>query len=217
MRHCYNCGIEISRKTRTETIEHIPMQGLFDGYQDTYKKNRITVPSCFACNNSSAALDEEFRNWIGVVTDIQQHDAIVSKTSSSIFKYKKAFHRVMIDVAGNIGISFKGKVAIDYSKKVFKGLYYHRYKHPLPQTFKIVIDFNQTEKVVSKPFIDYLLQNFSYKSSGHEDIFKYILQPLRFNTVNPSKADLVPTATDSRFMALMIFNKTFASMAFAYN
>ncbi len=42
---CYNCGKELENKDVTR--EHIPSRNLFEGYDEKFKVNRITVSVCF--------------------------------------------------------------------------------------------------------------------------------------------------------------------------
>ena len=57
---CYNCGEPLTKKTKTK--EYVPQQNLFKGFPEDHKKNRITVPSCFECNNGASDIDDELRN-----------------------------------------------------------------------------------------------------------------------------------------------------------
>ena len=210
---CFNCGVSISRKQGNETSEHIPIQSLFEGVGDDYKINRITVPCCHACNNeTSKTLDEEFRNAIAVISD---NPALTGKTVKAMFQYKRQFDRLRQIENGQLGITFNQKTLIEYQKKVFKGLFYHRYNYPLPSNYVILVDFDQAGNGGSIPFVKYLVANFKYKHSGHPSIFKYILQPFRAGLNQKEKTDLVPTPDDKRYLGLLVFNQSFASMVYA--
>ena len=45
---CYNCGKIL--KPNEITREHIPARNLFEGYDEQYKVQRITVKACRKCN-----------------------------------------------------------------------------------------------------------------------------------------------------------------------
>jgi len=62
---CYNCGKELEKKDVTR--EHIPSKNLFEGYDEKFKVNRITVSACYECNNKYSPTDEQFRNMIGII------------------------------------------------------------------------------------------------------------------------------------------------------
>jgi hypothetical protein len=201
VKNCFNCGKPISRKDGNETVEHIPMQSLFDGYSDDHKVNRITVPCCKECNNATSALDEEFRNWIGSISNLPEMQPIADKTIKSILHYKKQFDRIYVDSgAGTVGLLSKPKQTAEYLKKVFKGIFYHQYKYHLPSEYTVAVDFDKNKSgELSTPNINYLLKNFEYKYSGSPVIFKYILQP----------------AAPEKYIALIVFNETFTVMAYA--
>lgn len=59
---CYNCGIELEDKDVTR--EHIPARNLFEGYDEKYKVNRLTVPACLKCNGQYSPTDEEFSSYV---------------------------------------------------------------------------------------------------------------------------------------------------------
>lgn len=49
-KQCFNCGNFFTKEEITK--EHIPAKALYAGYDNEYKLNRITVPSCYKCNQS---------------------------------------------------------------------------------------------------------------------------------------------------------------------
>ena len=216
---CFNCTKPISRKDGTETTEHIPARSLFAGFSDEYKINRITVPCCYQCNNeSSKALDEEFRNMIGAITNQPDLTHVVQNAVKSMFVHRKQFERLPLDQNGRLAglVSFNNHALIDYQVKIFKGLFYHQYKRPLPLDYDVSVDSNHDGKNLSGPFIrNYLLKYFEYKHSGHPQIFKYILQPFREGFSQTVKNDLIPTSDDRHYVGLLVFNQTFASVLYA--
>ncbi len=214
---CFNCEKQISRKAGDQTVEHIPIQSLFEGFGDDYKLNRITVPCCYKCNNeSSKVLDEEFRNFIGSISNHSDMQPIANKTIKSVLHYKKQFDRIHIDENRKFGIIFKKNLIAEYLKKVFKGVFYYQYKYPLPSQYTLGVDLDG-DKIgkLSAQCMNYLLLNFEYKHSGSPYIFKYILQPLREGIRQKEKNDLIPEDTD-RYVALFVFsNLTFSAMVYA--
>lgn len=102
---CYNCGKELTKDAITR--EHIPARTLFDGYNDEFKYNRITVPACKECNNMYSKYDEEFRNLIGIITNKKENDIIASAATRSILRKTDGFDRLRFDVWGNVrGVEF---------------------------------------------------------------------------------------------------------------
>lgn len=65
---CYNCGKQLDNSSKTR--EHIPAKALFRDFKIKLTDNIITVPACRECNKLfSKYTDEEFRNFIGSITD----------------------------------------------------------------------------------------------------------------------------------------------------
>ena len=56
--YCYNCFKPI--KEGEKTREHIPAKTLFEGYDDKYKVNRITVPACYECNQGYSPTSPQY-------------------------------------------------------------------------------------------------------------------------------------------------------------
>jgi hypothetical protein len=212
---CYNCGKEVSKKDSTLTREHIPAQNLFAGYGDEYKKNRIVVPSCKTCNNGSHKVDEEFRNLIGTISERDDLGTISKNTAKSIINRNKQFDRLLIEQGKVKGVKFNEKLVLDNHIKIFKGLFYHQYGKPIGLEYKIVATINPTNFTGS--CVNYLMNTFDFKFSGHPDIFKYILQPFREGVNNPSKQDLEPDENEGYFVCLIEYNKSHAAMVLATN
>ena len=70
--YCYNCFKPI--KEGEKTREHIPAKTLFEGYDDKYKANRITVPACYECNQEYSPTDRDFRNLIGIIAKRKENN-----------------------------------------------------------------------------------------------------------------------------------------------
>lgn len=116
---CYNCGKEFDIKHITK--EHIPARNLFEGYDEKYKVNRITVPACSECNGKYSPTDEEFRNMIGVIAKREENQKIAEKTVKSILRKETGKQRLSINDLGKVsGVSF-GQIPIEnFHKKILK-------------------------------------------------------------------------------------------------
>jgi hypothetical protein len=214
MIRCYNCGSLISRKYKTETKEHIPAQNLFEGFNEKYKINRIVVPSCLDCNNGSSIIDEEFRNLIGVASNYSYLNSISSNAAESMIKNGQ-FNRILVDEFGNIkGVRFNKELINKNHIKVFKGLFFHKYKKPISNEYQIISTIdptNDTGKV-----LNYLESNFKWKFSGHPDVFSYILQPFRENLSGQEiLEDLIPRNDENYFLSALKYNNTHAAIVYA--
>jgi hypothetical protein len=217
-RRCFMCHTEIGRKKGNETVEHIPMRSLFDGYTTAHKANRITVPCCTSCNNATSLIDEEFRNFIASISDDPILLPMADKAIRSVLDYRKMFDMIYTDPeTGVTGLLTRPKVVVEYQKKVFKGLFYHQYKAPLPEKYEIKVDIDrERNKFKSIPFINYYNKNFLYKHSGSPDVFKFILQPFRAGLKQTVKQDLVLAPSDNHFVSIQIFNNCFQSVVYAH-
>lgn len=103
--YCYNCFKPI--KEGEKTREHIPAKTLFEGYDDKYKANRITVPACYECNQGYSPTDRDFRNLIGIIAKRKENNQITAKAIKSITKDKKS--SLTIDSLGKVTGVFWGK------------------------------------------------------------------------------------------------------------
>jgi hypothetical protein len=102
---CYNCGIVLEEKDITR--EHIPAKNLFEGYDEKYKVNRITVPACSKCNGQYSPSDEEFRNMIGIIAKKKANRKITEKSVRSILRNDFNGQRLAIDGFGKVsGVIF---------------------------------------------------------------------------------------------------------------
>lgn len=213
--HCYNCGNSL--KSEQNHREHIPPKNLFDGFPVTYKATRIIVPACYTCNQSYSNIDEEFRNFIGITNRQPEAAVLVEKTTRSIMRLDAKLARVIYSVFNKMpyAVQFDIKQIEKFHIKNFKGLFYFNYNYPLPDNFKVVAHFDntfQTEK--SQKLVNYLTLNFPWKVSGHENVFKYILQPFRTN-YNFDGNDIIPESTEKFFLAVMSYTKNHATLILA--
>lgn len=205
---CYNCGKEFGAKDITK--EHIPAKNLFEGYDGKYKLNRITVPACLKCNAYYSSIDEEFRNFIGVIARNNENQQVVGKAVRSIIRKKGSCkQRLHFDESNKVcGVEFDRNVIEEFHKKNFKGLFYHQYGTALSDDYELlvqIIDENTSESIIR--MYEYLKKSFTWKFSGHKDILSYIIQPIRIDISNPNKEDLIPFKDEKMFGGILVYNK----------
>lgn len=163
-RLCYFCG-----KPNSDSKDHIPPRGIFP------KKPQgqlITVPAHKSCNESFHKDDELFRNVIisgcnNTEKGIKAWDEQVVDSWRKNPGAKKALRDLVIpifikDTTTGIIIP-KRAVAIELElferqvKRWARGLYYHRFKEPLCQESKIVVERLPPEIFIK--FLNNLKQN----------------------------------------------------------
>ncbi len=214
---CYNCGKYLNDKDSTK--EHIPSKNLFEGYENHYKVNRITVPACFTCNNSYSLTDEEFRNMIGIIAKRRENASITEKTIRSINRKESSRNRKIFDGFGKVsGIYFNKTPIENFHKKIFKGLFYHQYGRVLSIDYFLFVNINEDDwSHEMLGFLGYLKELFNFKFSGHPSILKYSIQPFRIGITNKSKIDLLPDSNEGIFVGYLDFNEEHASLILAVN
>lgn len=136
--NCYNCRRVLNLENTTK--EHIPAQAFYAGYGEEFKKNRITVPACSICNGNYAKIDQELRDAIGVTNEINPLKKEYTRKSVSSILRKKGKNQLHFDELGRvIAVSFNYKDLRKSAIKDFKGLFYYKYKNPLPKEWKVEI------------------------------------------------------------------------------
>ena len=199
------------------TREHIPAKNLFEGYDEKYKVNRITVPACSYCNGKYSPTDEEFRNMIGIIAKNIANKKITEKSVRSILREDSSVKRLTYDSYGKIsGLTFNEVPIEDYHKKNFKGLFYHKYDMFLSSDYKLFVNIDENDW--SHPImaiIGYLKELFRAHCSGHPNILKYTIQPFRLNIKNPEKTDLVPYYNEYMYVGLLEYNNEHAALVIA--
>lgn len=212
---CYNCGLGLDKGN--ETREHIPAKNLFEGYDEKYKVNRITVPACSYCNGRYSPTDEEFRNMIGIIAKNIANKKITEKSVRSILRKDPLGQRLASDIYGKIsGVKFNEVPIEDYHKKNFKGLFYHKYGSFLSSEYKLYVNIDENDW--SHPvmaIISYLKELFEAQFSGHPNILKYTIQPFRLKIENPEKKDLVPYYNEYMYVGLLEYNNEHAALMMA--
>lgn len=200
-KYCYNCGVELNKINWTK--EHIPAQCLFDGYDESYKLNRITVPGCKMCNDDYAKIDQEIRDVLAVINDdVTQKSVLTKKGIRSILSSNNWKERVFMDECG-IPTSFN----FSYSNlrqihiKNFKALFVKKYGVIVPDKYQIEIiaDGDENLTTTAEVIYDYLTYDNKWKISGHQDIFKFILKDI---TIDKDKAVFEESGNLSKAIAV---------------
>jgi hypothetical protein len=214
---CYNCLKEIDKKDVTR--EHIPAKNLFEGYDEKYKTNRITVPACAECNGKYSPTDEEFRNMIGIIiAKKKENNKITEKAVKSILRNKAAANeRLCIDDFGQVsGVVFNQTPIEDFHKKNFKGLYFYQYGKPLSKDYELFVNIDETDySKFTLGALGYLKDMFNWKFSGHSDILSYCIQPFRLNIKNLTKEDLPLQENENIVMGYLDYNQEHAALVIA--
>ena len=212
---CYNCGKVLADGEGTK--EHIPAKALFVGYGSSYKVNCITVPACFKCNNQYSKVDEEFRNWLGVMSNRKENNTITDKSVYAFMRKNSNVSRLRYDLWGKvIGVEFKEQRILDFHRKNFKGLFYHQYAEPLPSDYNLIVNIDEDDKSdLTQEVIGYLKKNFEWKCSGHKDILSYCIQPLRENLKNTNKEDLIIEQNDNIIAGALVYNREIGALVYA--
>ena len=178
---CYNCGRPLTADNAT--VEHVPAKNLYDGFENQYKVNRITVPACYDCNQMYSKVDQEMRDALAVKSDSEEQKKILTgKGVKSILRRSNWQDRSHFNHEGQV-------IAVDFSyddlKKIhiknFKALFFRKYGFPVPDNFDIVIvaDGDDDKKVdLAKVLYDYAKLDKQFEHSGHPDIFKFIIKDL---------------------------------------
>lgn len=171
---CYNCGVELVRGNAT--VEHIPAQNLYQGFNESFKKNRLTVPCCYTCNNEFSKIDQEIRDIIGIASN--EVNLITQKAVKSILRRSNWKDRTYFDQYGNVqAVDFSYDDLKKLHIKHFKGIFYDKYKIPLPNyyTIEIIADGDDDLNNHANIFYDLLTSgNEIWQVSGSSHIFKYI-------------------------------------------
>lgn len=212
---CYNCRKEFDTKDITK--EHIPARNLFEGYDEKYKVNRITVPACSECNGKYSPTDKEFRNMIGVIAKRKENQKITEKAVKSILSTESGKQRLSINDLGKIsGVSFGQTPIENFHKKNFKGLFYHQYGIVLPDNYELFVNIDESDwSDVTLGILGYLKDLFTWKHSGHPEILSYVIQPFRIGISNSSKEDLAPQKDENIFVGFLDYNKEHAALVLA--
>ena len=136
---CYNCGKSLPETNKTK--EHIPAKILFDGFDEKFKLNRITVDACFECNNSFSKIDNEIRDALAIKTEeLSSRRLLAEKGTLSITRNKNWLDRVKFDKNGKVeSIYFKYNAFVETHKKNFKGLFYNKNNFHIGDNYEIEI------------------------------------------------------------------------------
>jgi len=199
------------------TKEHIPAKNLFQGYDEKYKVNRITVSACLKCNGQYSPTDEEFRNMIGIISRKKENNQITEKTVRSVVRNDLAKTGFTNNATGNFrSVDFSNSPIENYHKKNFKGLFYHQYKKPLTDDYKLFVNIDKNDWSEQTLYIKrYLEEYFNSKCSGHPDILEYVIQPFRPEIKNFGKKDLEPKENENIFAGYLKYNREHLALVIA--
>jgi hypothetical protein len=212
---CYDCGMPIEKSELTK--EHIPAQCFFVGYGEEFKVNRITIPAHKVCNQYYSKIDQELRNAIGVMTNNQTDKReLVSKSLKSLFSKKDGIERLSFE-NGTIAMSFNYGILRELHLKNFKGLFFHKYKIPLPERFTIeIVTVGDQEKFPLEQCdqlfhtVDNLIPK--WEISGHSEIFKYKL--VVFDSYG-NNCEFDNNSKDQLIFSIMVYNEELYCFGFA--
>jgi len=212
--YCYNCSKKLEKKEVTR--EHIPARNLFVGYDEKYKVNRITVPSCYTCNNQYSPTDKEFRNMIGIIAKRKENNEIKEKAVKSLAENPNS-DRLVKDMFGGIsGIKFNQTPIEDFHKKNFKGLYYFQFGKPLSDEYELFVNIDEADySDFTLGVLGYLKDMFNWKHSGHADILSYCVQPFRLGITNDTKEDLALHKNEDFVIGCIKYNQEHAALVIA--
>lgn len=220
LKRCYNCGREFTDDNK-ETVEHIPMQALYAGYSSEYKNNRITVPGCYTCNHEYAKIDQELRDFIGIINnDNDSQLELTAKAVRNITRVKDFWKRLSL-LDGGLEVEFNLDSLAKIHKKHFKGLFYHKYRIPLSKEYEIRVIADGDEH--DSKLVEYVnifhqqlgVEPVPWLASGHKDIFQYRLATLRCDGGDIYKVvDDVPNGSDW-IICEMIYHKERYAMCLA--
>jgi len=158
---CYFCG-----KEGADSKDHIPPKGIFPkDIRGKLRGNLITVPAHLECNNSFKKDDVIFRNLIiaeGFRTPIGRHawERVLIKSfkknpGDRKYLLSRLDKKFMKDEMTNAYI-LKDVISVDLElmhrqiKRINRGLFYHKFKEPLPDNIPIKI-IDQPPPEVSLP------------------------------------------------------------------
>ena len=212
---CYDCGMSIEKGELTR--EHIPAQCFFVGYGEEFKVNRITIPAHKTCNQYYSKIDQELRDAIGVMTNNQTDKReLVSKSLKSLFSKKEGIERLSFE-DGTISMNFNYGIFRELHLKNFKGLFFNKYKIPLPKRFKIKIITEGDQEIFSIEQVSYLYNAINYnfpkwEKSGHSDIFKYKI--VVFDQ-NGNFCDFDINSTEQTIFSIMVYHEELICFGFA--
>lgn len=180
---CYNCGVELNAENYT--VEHVPAKNLYDDFDDSFKRNRITVPACRPCNELYSKIDQEIRDILAIKNDnVEEKKELTRKGVKSIMRRSSWKDRVYTDEQGNVtAVEFNYDDLKSLHIKNFKALFFRKYGFCLPDDFVIEIVADGDENMIKSAQIlhDYTRTDKEWEVSGHEDVFKFILKDITPN------------------------------------
>lgn len=216
-KYCYNCGTEINKLNRTK--EHIPAQCLYEGFDDSYKLNRLTVPCCHQCNSEYSKIDQEIRDVLAFINAGEvQNSNLVKGGIRSIFSRANWKEKLFVcEEQKTASFEFSYNDLREIHTKNFKGLFLKKYQTILPGHFKIEIiaDGDDDVEKAAQHLYDYLTFDSQWKYSGHQDIFKYILKDIGFDSNKDSFLELGDLSKAVAVVGLLVYHNHVAAIVVA--
>ena len=173
---CYNCGKQLDKRSKTR--EHIPAKGLFKGFNKKLYSDVIIVPACKKCNHFfSKKTDEEFRNLVAAISKNGLNDGLKPFAERGILRNFKEYSKRLGLIRDIKVIEFDFNIIKLFHLKNLKGLIKHEYGFSMTDDkYDYLIDIDETRlRPATANFLKYFEEDFPWKVSGHEEIFKYKL------------------------------------------
>lgn len=182
---CYNCGIELNETNAT--VEHVPAKALYEGLDDKFRNNRITVPACHKCNHQYSKIDQEIRDALAIRKETKDNqEKFIGKGVRSILRRQNWKERVHLNEKGEvIAVNFSYSDLRQIHIKNFKALFLRKYGFPIPSNFEIEIIADGDEDKIDRAqtLYHYLIaDNVVFEVSGHSEIFKFIIKDITPDT-----------------------------------
>lgn len=242
--YCYNCGKSVSNEStinESEDVdvvlknhpEHVPAKCFYVDATLDQKRNLITVPACFRCNNKFSSIDDELRNILGITNNSKDKgEKLTNKSVQALLRKNNWQNQVVINRTGQFAaVKFnRDNVYLIYEKN-FRALIYHQLGLLLNSDYKILIlydgfQFNidgsysrDEQKTFEKKVLmlsRMLMDNGSWKSSGDKEIFEFIILPLSYNEQNVIIPESDATKAVS-FIMMQVYHQIVEVVILAYN
>lgn len=139
---CCYCGVN-----KATTKDHIPPKSIFNKPRPS---NLVTVPSCFACNNSASSIDEKFKTYLGlhVAKEGGEAERLFKEGVLSTTRHNKSLKETIINSMQNIRDANDAKTeyvsilwdseAHDITiERMVRGLFYHHFGKVISDKAKV--------------------------------------------------------------------------------
>jgi hypothetical protein len=180
---CYKCGVKLNSENSSK--EHVPARNLYDDLDDSFKRDRITVPACKKCNGEYSKIDQEIRDLLVVKNaDPENRSEFTRKGFKSILRRSNWKDRVLVDEDGkSIAVTFSYEDLREIHIKNFRALFYRKYGIRIPDDFVIEIIADGDDNLIeaAQMLEAYIKDGKEWEVSGHADVFKFILKDITEN------------------------------------